>query len=155
MLHKMNASTVTCRVLTVGLDAGHVRRKSRRWRIKDDCPENRILTRHFRKVVAQIVGNSWVHYGYATSAPRFKSLPPASKCASFESCDSMKRIDFLEHPADVYDKLATHVEKLVMHHSGRPTGDAERHLWGLSALEWKQEEAALIEADDSDEDVSG
>jgi hypothetical protein len=134
---------------------GHTRKPSKRWRLKANCPEGAILGRHFKKVIADIVGNSWLHYGDSTTVANWKSLPPARKCTSKESSDPMARISFAGKPSDVFDAHSVHVEKLVNHPTGRPPGDAERHIWGLAALEWKQEEAALEQAEDAHEDDSG
>jgi hypothetical protein len=130
--------------------------RSNRWRPKDGCREPTILAQHFKKVIASITNNSWLHYGGVTITSLFKSLGPAYKCLDKLVNTPMPRIALCGPLSETFDKWAATTQRLTLHPPGGAWGDAQRGLWGLHSVDWKHEEASLARANDiSDEEDSG
>lgn len=113
-----------------------------------------MLAHHFDGVIHNILSNKWVHYGHITHTVGFKSVPPLNQCDSLMVSTTMPRLyleegDLLQR----FDGMISRTARLI--HCQNPFGNGERHIWGLSALDWKQEEDALVVGDDPDEEESG
>jgi hypothetical protein len=120
--------------------------RSKHWCIAKDCAEATVLKDHFSKVIRHIKAGKWKSYGTRTKTDHFRSLSPWKDSKALMDQHDMPCME-MKNPAVVFDEMTAETRNLILKPRDLP-GDKERHLWGLTSLEWKQEEKAMEREED-------